>query len=57
MKSAGAIAAYGLIERFRLDLVKLGEIALQHHLLAANQIDRFLDSFNGDEVCSCEVLS
>jgi hypothetical protein len=51
------IAAYGLIECFGLHLVKLGEIAIQHYVFAANNVNGFFDFFDGDEVCLSQVRS
>jgi len=48
----------GAVERLGLDSVQQGQIAIQHHLFAANQVNSLFNSFDEDEVCvaQCEVL-
>jgi hypothetical protein len=44
------VAAYRLIESGCGDLIQRGEIAIEHDLLVANQIDFRSDALDGDDI-------
>jgi hypothetical protein len=38
-----------LVENFRRDSVQSGKVSIEHHLVAANEIDPAGDAFNGND--------
>ena len=52
-----AIAPNCLIKRPGQHSIEFCEIAIEHHLFAANQVNSFFDSFDGDEICVAHVRS
>src|SRR5438132_14358121 len=47
----------GLLENLSSNTIECSQVAIQHYLLAANQINSFFNSFDGDEACVAQWKS